>query len=324
MKQKLLFFVLFTCTILKINAQNITVENGALKFSSIEVYEQFAENTMDRKEIAEYGTKISPYEVTTTEDSDDTNDLYPDFLKSIMNVDRIFAIGNFLIKMDLENNRALVIAALDPDAVGSLNNFDGTNQDVLVFTDEEDYAADVLETITNSKITIAEYNKTKVEENAFRRCRGADRENVKSQPVEIWGYTKNPKINCPTQVIRTGMDNEILYQKAIFYFSLSSKIKSKQACEVGSNWILVPRYTARIAITDGFAKFVKVSACRNEVQHSYNDAPGYVGTVRNWRPYEGLRALNKFYMQVTFGIQHDGLPSFPLFLTSPYIINSGY
>ena len=63
----------------------------------------------------------------------------------------------------------------------------------------------------------------------------------------------------------------------------------------------MPTHNGILKLT-GTARFIKVNACKSEVNLNQTDYAQ--GTELNWRPYEGSRALSKYDFNVDFGINH--------------------
>lgn len=319
---KILFFSLCTLLLFSAKAQTtgLSVENGTLKFSSLAVYEQYADNTLDRNNITNVTASISTLSQTESliEES-----LYPEFLQKILNTDKIVRINNFLVKIDLQNHQALVIDATTVNAYSTLVSNNSSAQGVMVFSDETDNAMEVLEAIEAGSLTTANYQSAlTVPEGGelFRKCSGAGRVDPRKR-LDAWDRTyDDPQSQCPDQSRIYGMDNKVVYQRAIFYFSLQSKLKSLRACS-STNWLLVPTHEAQLKLV-GTAKYVKVNHCNQEWNQSENTTTQ--GTELNWRGYQGSRALRKFDFNVNFFIKHtwEQVDYHPAL--NPYRIAYGY
>lgn len=292
-------------------AQNLTFQNGVLKFSSISVYEQYAENTLDRNDILNTTSGINMLSKFLS--SSDT--LYPEFLGQILNADKIMGIGNFLIKIDLENNRALAVKTNVTDAYNLLVNNSINSSDVMNFSTEVDNAPEILESIDNGTLSINDYQSQIV---ASRRCSGARR--VTNKGIDFWKVEKNnPNSDCPDHSRIYALDDKLVYQKFIFYFSIQAKTRSTKGCS-SSNWNLTPLVSEFLEL-HGTIKYKKVSSCSVE-NNLTKDITDYT-TILNWRPYEGMRALNAYDCNVTFVVhEFDRQPgSYPSF---QYHISAGY
>lgn len=176
--------------------------------------------------------------------------------------------------------------------------------------------------ITDNTLSIADYNGA-TEQSRIRwpwnRCSGAGRSTQKR--IQEWGKGIDKSLGCLNDVISYAMDNKLVYQKAIFYFSLEAKTKSLKGCPY-SNWLLVPGYNTSQQLIST-ARFVKVNSCRsqeNRVQNVTN-----TGTVLNWRPYEGSRALSKYEADADFGVKYDyNTPADPFIMSIHFHIMSGF
>ena len=100
------------------------------------------------------------------------------------------------------------------------------------------------------------------------------------------------------------MDNKVVYQKAIFYFSLQSKIRSVWRCTYGGSWTAVPIYLFVDLKLAGTVKYRK--RCESEVNNDAEIYEGYFGGgngILDWRPYSGGRSLSHYDFNVDFGIR---------------------
>jgi hypothetical protein len=305
----------------KINAQNVTVENGAIKFSSIEIFEQYAENKLERNDIVEVSNSIKPF---SSEAKENEEDPYPDFLKSILNSEKIFAIKNSFIKMDLENQRAFVISNTVEDAYNTLLTSNAASSDVLLLGIDENYALDILEALENKTITVTEYNNAtegKIKW-PWNSCSGGRDRDAKQ--IYLWGETKDgygtKPIGCIDGIVHFAMDNKLVYQAAIFYFSIQSKSKSLKGCG-SSNWIGVPHYDT-YQYLNVTAMYATTKDCKTNV--SVANTLTHFGFVLDWRPYEGGRALTRYRADATFGAKYfDNTPA-NFILAPPLHIEYGY
>jgi len=145
---------LFTFVMFGAKAQNsgLSIENGTVKFSTIEIYESYADNQENLNSLKELS--FSSSELTTLKEIGNTSDDdIPEFLQSILNYDNIFTIGSYLIKIDVDNNRALVINSSVTNAYFDLVNNNTSSNDMLVMSDDEQNALDVLNAIENATLT---------------------------------------------------------------------------------------------------------------------------------------------------------------------------
>lgn len=301
------------CTIVSLSyAQNLTVVNGTLKFSSLAVYEQYADETLDQNEITTLSTSSAALTTLAELDGAEADTLNPDFIKLILNTDKIVHLGSLLVKIDLENHRGLAIADDATNAYATLVANNTTAQGVTVFSDEDDNAMDILIAMeAGTAPPLAE------------RCNRPPSRKV-GDPHLIWRTAVGDNTaGCNNNTTAYAMDNKVVYQKAIIYFSLQSKIRSLRACTY-SNWILVPTSNQPLKLIAN-AKY-KVR-CGTEVIKTKTDAIN-PGTVLNWRGYQGTRGLSHFDFSATFGIgdsDRNPDPNSPNYFFSPfYRIAEGY
>jgi hypothetical protein len=100
------------------------------------------------------------------------------------------------------------------------------------------------------------------------------------------------------------MDNKVVYQKFIFYFSLQSKIRSVWRCTFGGSWTFAPIYSIVDLRLTGTVKYRK--RCGTEVNKSTDLTSAYFSggnEVLNWRPYQSSRSLSHYDFNVDFGIR---------------------
>ncbi|HEX6094950.1 MAG TPA: hypothetical protein VF432_01400 [Thermoanaerobaculia bacterium] len=294
-------------------AAQVYVRDNYLMFTSIGAYESYANNETDRS-ILYYYTYGDSSVTSRAEVQEGENDeeQYPDFLNLILNQDNIVGISSFLVKVDLINGRALAINVNEPNAYWSLVNEDWSAP--LIYLSEEDDGIEVLENIENGGwypaarsseprigTTASVSSRTassarpigRIESNG---CSGAPR--YKCDEYAIWDSIPNPNPEPGHLYDLYRMDYKVVYQKAIIYFSLQSKQKSRTAYE-SSNWIFVPTYDAAMKL-DGRVRYRK--RCGGEVVK--NEVLYTVDREQNWRPYEGSRSLSHYDFSVTFGIDH--------------------
>lgn len=84
--------------------------------------------------------------------------LYTDYLLNILNFDKICQIGNYLVKVDLDNGFCSVIdAGLHPNETGDLTNNVFANTNIMTFVNEDEPVMDVLTNICNNTLTWSQY-----------------------------------------------------------------------------------------------------------------------------------------------------------------------
>ena len=306
-------------------AQTPTANSNVMVFSSVGSYESFTEDesiwaTLRNTAVQSNTLFTMAEQETTTQGNADT--LYPDFLKEVLNVDRIFQIGGYLIKIDLVNERGLLITANSSNAYNSLLNDDLNASGMMILNGDEDFGLELLEGLENNTITPYDYqNATTIN----RRCQGAARRVSKLIPT--WAITNE---ECPGNITlgRTyGMDDKLVYQKFIFYFSLQSKIRSVFRCTYGGTYNGADVYNFVDLKLTGTAKYKR--RCGAEVNKTELLEEGYFSGgngILNWRPYSGGRSLSAYDVNVEFGIRPatDRNPNPPAYITDSHRIVWGY
>lgn len=322
MKKFLSVLLIFFVLIKPSKAQNLTIENGTLKFSSLGVYSQYAENPLAEDEITEITSSIltlANQSITTgEEDSDDiepADSLYPEFLRLILNTDKIVTLGNYLVKIDLENHQGLAINSNTPDAYKILVSNNTKADGVMVFFDEDEDtdAIDILEAIDAGTLTVSNYNSTQNE----RGCRRAKRH--KDATFQYW--MQFPDSRCPGHDYCYKGEDKLVYQKAIFYFSIESKRKSQKECCFDTRVTRNPkRHFVNLRI-EGTAKFRR--RCGDEQNISYKNEVFNKHKI-TWRPYSNSRGLSHYDVSVKFYCQERTDPIPPYVPSNLYHIIDGY
>lgn len=326
-KFKVLFLVTAGFFISSISfAQTPTANGNVMIFNGAAAYEPFTENESSWATLRNVATQSSTLTTMAEQESFaplNADTLYPDFLKEVLNTDQIFQIGTYLIKIDAINNRGLMINASNANAYSNLVNNNLSGSGMMVLDGEEDFGLELLEGLENNTITPADYQTSST---AGRRCSGARRQVQKDIPTWI---TTNEE--CPGNVTigRTyGMDDKVVYQKFIFYFSLQSKIRSVWRCTYGGSWTFAEIYPLVDLKLIGTVKYRR--RCAAEVNKAETLEEGYFSGgngILNWRPYSGGRSLSHYDFNVDFGIRYstDRNPNPPAyFFPHPYRIVSGY
>lgn len=304
----LLGILVFVCS--SMAAQDVSVRDNHLAFSSIAAYESFAGNEADRSILYSY-TYGNPAVTSRAEVQEGENDeeLYPDFLNLVLNTDNIVAIGSHLVKIDMVNGYGLAININEPNAYWSLVNEDWSAP--LIYLTQEDDGLEVLESYEwsyagttpqprLSTTSAAASPAPRASGRAAGRvqtnsCSGAPRD--KCDNYVIWDSVQNPNPTPGDLYDLYRMDYKVVYQKAIIYFSLQSKQKSTTAYD--NTTVYKPPYDAAMKL-DGHARYRR--RCGGEVVK--NDVLYTVDREQNWRPYEGGRSLSHYDFSVTFGIDH--------------------
>jgi hypothetical protein len=336
---------------------DVSVNGNHLKFISIATYEQYANNELDRSILTNLATANSG--VTTLEELNNAQDtLYPDFLKQILNTDEIVEAGSFLIKVDLENHRALVISSNDPNAYQILSYNQLTANGLMNFSDNVGNTIEILQAIESGQLSISNYqlsieleataklNRTRLNNETeslafysplnYRSVHGPLVEDIlknqlapticihatrhkQQHPHDVWKTVSNQNSGCPDNVMVYAVDNKIVYQNFIIFFSLEAKTKSMQAGTC-TNWIFVPSYTADLMLS-GSVRYAKRCGPEQVASKTTNT----YGNVLNWRPYESSRSLSKYDFTMEFGVRDvNSVGNYFPGLGATYRITSGY
>lgn len=294
-----------------IAAQEVHVDRNVMAFASFDAYDRYASNEYDRTILQHHAWNNDSLTTRAERGAGGGDDVYPEFLNMVLNEDNIVRISSFLVKVDLDNGFALAIDANAPNAYWSLQNNDHAAPGMLYFDGESDDALEVMEGVERGWLTVEAQaprvmdlekgrpggkrsGASRIATN--RGCSGASRE--KCEGNVAWDHDYNPGTSCIYWVYRS--DYKVVYQKAIVYFSLQSKQKSKQGCSY-ANWDGAPSYEAQLQL-EGAVRYRK--RCGAEVVK--NEVLRDVGREQNWRPYEGSRSLSHYEMTVTFGAAHPG------------------
>lgn len=335
----------------------VSVNGNRLKFPTIAVYEQYADNLLNRNVLINLANSNSSLITMAEQDPNDQNDLYPDFLEQILNQDQIVEIGTFLVKIDLVNSRVLAIKSNTLNAYQTLKNNNLYSSGVINFHLDVSNGLDILQGLENGTITLQNYQTYfevsdnaiglhREENNSMEIYSNENRNDINlSGPMAadeivynvndfspfgcrhakpnrdenslVWN-TQNGTSACGDNVIAYYVYPTVTYQKAVIYFSLQSKLKSKWGGTC--NAVATTPYSANL-ILNGNAKYVK--RCADEK----NVSTGLDYTTSNsqlkWRAWEAGRSLSRYDFQVTFGIKHFTSTG-SYFLTRQYRITDGY
>ena len=304
-----------------------TAKGNVMFFSSVASYETYAENENTWSSlinIAQQSSTLTTMAEKAIIEGKGADTLYPDFLKEILNTDNILQIGNYLIKIDLANERGLIISAKNNNSYFSLVKNDVETPGMMVLDGDEDFGLELLESLESKNVKTDSYLSFLT---SARACRGAKR--VKpDRAIEEWTTTNEDCDNAPTIGRTYGMDNKLVYQKAIIYFSLQSKIRSIWRCTFGGTWAFAPIYFYVDLKLTGTVKYRR--RCESEVNNSVALEEGYFGGgngILDWRAYGGGRSLSHYDLNVDFAIRPavDRTPNPPAYTPSRhYRIVYGY
>lgn len=306
-------------------AQLPTANGNVMVFNSVAAYEPFTEDEttwLSIRNVAVQSNTLQTMAEKISFDPLNADTLYPEFLKEVLNEDQIFQIGNYLIKIDVMNNRGLLITAANANAYSSLVNNDLSANGMMVLDIEDDFGLELLEGLENNTFTAANY---KTQATAERVCRRGER--IVSKRIPTWLITSE---ECPGNITfgRTyGMDDKLVYQKLIFYFSVQSKIRSVYRCTFGGTYNGADIYDFVDLKLTGTSKYRR--RCGDEVNKAVTLDESYISGgngILNWRPYSGGRSLSHFDVSVEFGIRPatDRTANPPAYITDLHRIISGY
>jgi hypothetical protein len=325
-KFKILFLVTAGFFISSISfAQTPTANGNVMIFNGVAAYEPFTENENTWASLRTVAVQSNTLTTMAEQESFaplNADTLYPDFLKEVLNIDQIFQVGNYLIKIDAINNRGLMMNAANANAYADLVNNNLSASGMMVLDGEEDFGLELLEGLENNTVTPANYQNAPI---AGRRCSGARRKVSKLIPTWITTIEECP--GNPTIGRTYGMDDKVVYQKFIFYFSLQSKIRSVWRCTYGGSWNFAEIYPLVDLKLIGTVKYRR--RCAAEVNKAETLEEGYFGGgdgILNWRPYTSGRSLSHYDFKVDFGIRYstDRNPNPPAYFIDSHRIISGY
>lgn len=221
---------------------------------------------------------------------DVANDVLPDdsrnysaysVLSEIINTDKVVVIGNWIVKVDLANDRALVLNVNNAAQVRDLYNDNLANPSVLQFSLDDD-GVEMLKGLDNG----VPYSTLKLW-CSDRYARG--REDHK------FFYNGN----------RHRLEAKVVYQRAFIIFSLEGKGKTQKRF-LGIWW--------HDGKGNAFMKNIDLNfqtRCRDKGFAYYGDPcqygclPGYQsGSTCSYRPYIGTRALKTYLYAIDFQSTH--------------------
>lgn len=329
MKKFKVFIILLSVVFITIrsNSQTPSVEGNFISFPSVASYEGYAENESvwgDLRNIAAQSSMVTTLAEEVANSGKDLEDVYPDypdFLAEVLNLDYIFRIGGYLIKIDMSNERGLMVSSGSNDAYDALVKDSLAFPGMMVLDIDEDFGLDLLEALDSKIISESDYKDYLLS----RTCPGAKRKTMKN--IEEWNSTGEA---CDSNTLGKsyGMDNKVVYQKATFYFSLQSKIRSLVRCTFGGSWLFAERYFYVDLKLTGSVKYKK--RCGTEVNNNVDLQEDFFGggnAILDWRPYSGGRSLSHYDFNVDFGIRpaQDRTPNpVPFIPSMHYNIKYGY
>lgn len=282
-------------------AGNIVAKNDRLAFYSIEDYELYVSDSSKKAHLISATNSADSYVSMSRYASDASlrkavsgrfqssseivDSLYPEFLSHILNPDGIVQIEDYIIKVDMSNERVLVLNSTDSLFYNDLVTNNLNNEKIKLFSTDED----VLDQLANNQ--------------SSQRVNGL--------------FCKDNGIN---KIIDEGyvyfgagyrLDCKVVYQPSGIYFSLQSKVKKQYqgwtGIWTGQNGNLQIKYFC-----------VYKAKCKSQVGPYDGWTNSTVNNELNYRPYESTRGLNKAWFRVQFYDHSSGV------VTRGFEVRRGY
>jgi len=271
------------------NEFNVEFKNGALKFSSINSYQNMVEDKTDAERSAfisflnstkDYNSLRKSYSKTKqtsagrvlgTKETEvvESNE----FLSTILNEDGLIAIGEYYFKINLNSEKVFVLPLKNESEFDDLKQENVANQNILIFATDDDVLLLLSE---GSKGTISGRSQL------FCRDRSAD-------ALKDDSYAYEPFYDDYRQ------DNKIVYQKAGVYFSLQAKTKMQYKNLIGL-WV-----DAGITYNQQVRYYYRYEPkCRNSSEGSATKTDDGPSNELNYRAYESIRGLHKYRYEAEF------------------------
>ena len=294
--------------IIEIPEQSISIQNGMLKFASIEDYEDMLSNDLlssDNLEnsVQSYTAFNSLYKEAEKRSaiSSKSNEVEQKFLTqdapilNVLNKDGMLTIGKWTILIDL--NHGIVGVTSTNSNVAALKSKDFTNPNIRWFGTEDDVLS-LLEDNTESTLTIASLS---------------ERMDMISEPVNhvsrrttdcVIGESLDSSTFFLKDICDSGLDckrwladAKHVYQKAGIYFSLQSKIKYRGnvGCSANDPRAISTRLTANVSYS-----YERRRRFRKNEKKSGSKSDNTFSNELNIRSYEGSRSLKKYELNTTF------------------------
>lgn len=111
-------------------------------FNSVETYDNTISNLSDPNTLKSI-EQINKNSLKSLKKSDKQDDLYDDFLPTILNEDKIVQIGKWIIKVDIQNEKVFVLSEENEKFYNDLKE-NINNKNIYVFSTEDD-VLDLLE-----------------------------------------------------------------------------------------------------------------------------------------------------------------------------------
>ena len=260
------------------SVENLRTINGFQNYVSI-AQTQRTENPPPelRQDLPDDG-----YDVREDVSTYDKNDYFAHtFLSNILNTDKVVIIGNWIIKVDLFNERALVLNTSYAGQYSDILNDNLSNTNILVFSLDDD-GVEILKGLNNG-IPVSEL-----------RLWCSDR-SAAAKKDDRFAYRDN----------RHRLDMKVVYQKAFIIFSLEGKAKTQKRFlriwwhdgeGLASMRYIQLSYEVRCS-DKGFQYFG--DPCQ------YGCLPGYTaGSTCHYQPYLSTRALKNYMYKIDFSSTH--------------------
>ena len=293
---KILFFSLCTLLLFSAKAQD---NINALKFSSTLAFEQFVDgNSLANLHTIDGFTTYQPLKTTFAAEptppaelsqdlpddgydisndappADDKNDYSTKpWLGDILNTDKVVIIGNWIIKIDLVNDRALMLNKTFSNQYSDLVNNNLSNTNILSYSINEE-GLEIIEQLDNGNVPSA------------KDCRRAFPKDHKK-----FVYRNN----------RHRLDMKVVYQRLYIFQSLEGKAKTQKRV-LGIWWHHGAGNAYMSHIQLDYQK-----RCSGGFSHWGDPAglPGYVtGSTCHYQPYMSARGLKNYFYQIDFVSTH--------------------
>jgi hypothetical protein len=285
----------------------VTIDEGILSFVDIKAFRNLIDNKGTREKeqlmkllskqvgyvsLGEYVAKLSHYSPKARTISEDEYSIVEtnEFLSSILNEDALIGIGDFIFRIDFQNE---IVYALPKSLTSQIDEFMSTNPangNLLKFSTSDDVL---------SIIESGDYKDFKSGRTAFLCFRegGAGARDSKYQATEVV-----EKANAPSLVMNADMKH--VYQKAGIYFSLMLELKymyKKADC-------------SSLQCYSSLATDISANVTyRYKRKCTGNDTGNITTTFYAWgdnklskRLWESTNALRLFYLDTKFFWTHKG------------------
>jgi hypothetical protein len=293
------YFLSFAITLLAFFAksQNVTTENGMIKFNSIANYTYYADDSVNKLALKSF-SENSTVNTLSKQSQPIDDETIPLFLQQLLNTDNMMVIGNYLVKFDFTNNRALIMNKNTSGALTALQNNNINQAGVIVLGFDDGYeGVEIFEGLETGTITESNYTSFISPAAVEGRCKMADKK--KDEHQWIWSTLKMHEhfldgSNYDYQA-KYKYDYKLVYQGFIFYFQIFAKSK----CRTSMDNVFTHEIKKDMRIAGKLKYDIR---CREE-QTASHDFTEFTG-VRDWVPYSGSRSLNKYDFTVDFQTKH--------------------